>query len=85
MVELVSHVSVRAGHLAAGAFSTALLSILVSNVMSCSTARYRHGPSVCAERRVSGLAYGDGRYFRAMVAHASNISFVQAHAWRVVC
>ena len=38
MVELVSHVSVRAGHLAAGAFSRALLGILVSNVLSCSAA-----------------------------------------------
>ena len=41
----------------------------------------------CAERRVSGLAVGDGRFFRAMVAPASNISLVQAHAcgWCVEC
>jgi hypothetical protein len=81
----VSHVSVLAGRQAAGACSRVLLSILVGNVLSCSTARYGHGTSVSAERRVSGLAYGNGRYFRAMVAPASDISLVQAHAWWVVC
>jgi len=87
MVEIVSHVSVLADRRAAGAFSRVLLSILVGNVMSCSTACYRHGPSVCAERRVSGLAYGDSRYFRARMAPASNISLIQAHAcgWCVKC
>ena len=70
-----------------GVFSRTLLSILDGNVLSCSTTRYGHETSVSAERRVSRLAYGDGRFFRAMVAPASNISRVQAHAcgWCVKC
>ena len=70
-----------------GVFSRELLSILDGNVLSCSTTRYGHETSVSAERRVSGLAYGDGRFFRAMMAPASNISLVQAHAcgWCVKC
>ena len=70
-----------------GVFSKALLSILDGNVLSCSTSRYIHETSVSAERRVSGLAYGDGHFFKAMMASASNISLVQGHAcgWCVKC
>ena len=33
----------------------------------------------CAERRVSGLAVGDGRFFRAMVAPALKMSLSFKH------